>query len=796
MKFFKYQHTRYLLRVIVILFTIHCSLSPAHAQVDRDFNQIDESGNVTRRSGSGNFNKHNNDTTKKNVEIPKGFYTWTIDRKFGDIRPTEPDTLPHLFMNTTFNTGFYGEYNTTGSNYTARQSRIFINRSESSSFIFTDPYSFFNVQPEEFLFMNTLSPYTRVTYDNCGDKQYGEDRIDAKFAINAGKRVNFGFDLNYDYARGYFSNQATAHFNATLFGSYLGDQYQMHILLTTNHQKAAENGGIANDAYITHPESYTDSYTENEIPTILEKNWNRNDNQHIFLSHRYNIGFYKKVPMTEEEIKARKFAEESKKEKEQNDDKTSDKKEVKKNESAPLGRPANAKIAGKAPKTDSLSVQTDTTRIKIDGQAAIDSLNKAQALLDSIESTMKKVYVPVTSIIHTLELNNYRRVYQAYQTPTSYYLSPRYYNYGHMFSNDSIYDMTKHFQVKNTLGLALLEGFNKYVKAGLKGFVTHEYRNYQMPSLLEGTDSSFQQKWTEHNVSIGGQLSKTQGKTLHFNVMAETWLVGEDAGQLKLDFNTDLNFKFLGDTVRLAAKAYFHSLNPTFFHRNYHSKFIWWDHSDFSKETRTRIEGLFSYEKTNTKLRVAVEEIQHYTYFGMSYDLTTNDEGTIIGRKGMIAGVYQESGNINILTAQLHQNFRLGPLNWENVVTYQNSSKKDVLPLPDFNIFSNLYFKFKVAGVLGVELGADATYFTKYYAPDFCPLINQYAVQMNEKSRVQLGEYPFVDVYANMVLKGCRFFFVMTNVLNGSGNHMKFLTPHYPTNGMVLHMGVSWPFFN
>jgi hypothetical protein len=193
---------------------------------------------------------------------------------------------------------------------------------------------------------------------------------------------------------------------------------------------------------------------------------------------------------------------------------------------------------------------------------------------------------------------------------------------------------------------------------------------------------------------------------------------------------------------------------------------------------------------------VAVEEIQHYTYFGMSYDLTTNDEGTIIGRKGMIAGVYQESGNINILTAQLHQNFRLGPLNWENVVTYQNSSNKDVLPLPDFNIFSNLYFKFKVAGVLGVELGADATYFTKYYAPDFCPLINQYAVQMNEKSRVQLGEYPFVDVYANMVLKGCRFFFVMTNVLNGSGNHMKFLTPHYPTNGMVLHMGVSWPFFN
>ena len=53
-----------------------------------------------------------------------------------------------------------------------------------------------------------------------------------------------------------------------------------------------------------------------------------------------------------------------------------------------------------------------------------------------------------------------------------------------------------------------------------------------------------------------------------------------------------------------------------------------------------------------------------------------------------------------------------------------------------------------------------------------------------------------VDVYANMVLKGVRFFVMMSHVNNGSGNHMKFLTPHYPTNGSVLHFGVSWNFYN
>ena len=341
--------------------------------------------------------------------------------------------------------------------------------------------------------------------------------------------------------------------------------------------------------------------------------------------------------------------------------------------------------------------------------------------------------------------------------------------------------------IKNTLGLALLEGFNKYVKAGLKAFVSYEHNTYQMPELENGI--LLWNKWKEYNITFGAQLNKTQGKTLHFNLTAERWLSGADAGDMTVDFSTDLNFPLFGDTVQLAASASYQQYNPVFLQSTYHSKHIWWD-NNFDRETRTRIEGLFSYQKTNTKLRVAAENIKNYTYYGMSYDLTDG------GRKNMTAGVYQEGENIQILTAQLHQNFRLGPLNWENIITYQKSSNKEVLPLPDLNIFTNLYLKFKIAKVLGVELGADATYFTKYYAPDFCPAINQFAVQKNEASRVELGEFPFVDVYANMTLKGVRFFLVMTNVVNSGANHMKFLTPHYPTNGSVLHFGVSWPFFN
>ena len=640
--------------------------------------------------------------------------------------------------------------------------------------------------------MNTLSPYTTILYDNCGDKTSGEDHIDAKFAINVNKRLNFGFDLEYAYSRGYFQNQNVSHFNATLFSSYTGDKYNMHAFFTTSHQKEETNGGITNDDYIVHPEIFTESYSENEIPTMLSDVWNRNDHQHFFLTHRYNIGFYRKVKMTEEEIKARQFAKEAQKEKEDREAKKAlenGEEPAPRPSGRPTGRPDNARIVGAEPKEklDSIAAEAiDTTRIKIEDQATLDSLLRAQALQDSIDATMKDEFVPVTSFIHTIEWNNYRHIHVAYDLPDQYY-KHRYFDRGPL-ENDSINDVSDYRMIKNVFGIGLLEGFNKYVKAGLKIFASHEYRRFEIADTVGALVT--RNKLSENDFSIGARLTKTQGRTLHFNAGVEAWIAGENVGQLHLDFSTDVNFPLFGDTVRLAANAYFHRDNAGFFMRRYHGERVWWDNTDLSAETRTRLEGIFTYEKTNTTLRVGIEEMQNYTYFGMNYDKGDN------GITNLTAGVFQNSGNINVMMAQLHQNFRLGPLNWENVITYQNSSNNDVLPLPTWNIFTNLYLKFKIAKVLDVELGADATWFSKYYAPDFCPAINQFAVQQKADSRVELGGYPWVDVYANMMLKKVRFFVMMRHVNADSGNRMRFLAPHYPTNSSVLHFGVSWVFYN
>lgn len=755
-----------------------------------NYNEMDDNGNFRQRSS-----RQNVDSLGTDKEIPKGLKVWTIDSKFGDIRKAEPDTLSHMYMNSIFTTGKYGEYNTLGNVGSPRISRIFIDRNEDGQFIFTHPYDFFIKPVDTFHFTNTLSPFTNLNYNTCGNRTNGEDHLTAKFGVNSGKRLGVGFNFDYIYGRGFYQNQSTSHFNYTMYGSYLGDRYQAHVLMSTNHQKVTENGGITNDYYITHPESFDDNFLSNEIPTVLEQNWNRNDNQHIFFTQRYNVGFNRKVKMTEEEIKARKFAIESKREndarkkREEQENETDNYERIKNaklpgiankglNEQTYSGRPDNAKVVGDEPQSFN---KVSGDRIAVTDKQMSDSLLATQKKEQADTAWMKTEYVPVTSFIHTLKFDNYKRIYQAYQSPTDFYAND--YKVG-PWGGDSIYDKTKYVHLSNTFAISLLEGFNKWAKAGLKAFATSELRHFSLPAL-DGTETSY----TEHNVSIGGQLSKTAGKTLHYDVTAETWLVGEDAGQLKIDATADVNFPLWGDTVTLMARGFFKRTNPTFYYRHYHARHFWWDNDNLDKILHSRIEGQFHYSKTKTTLRVAVDEIQNYTYMAMGYNIADDK------RTGNTIDVRQKGGSLSLITLALGQNFKLGPLNWENMITYQKSTDNDVLPVPDLNIYTNLYLRFKIARVLKCDFGADGRFFTKYYAPDYSPALGQYAVQTGD-NRTKVGEYPVVNVYANFHLKQTRFFVMMSHVNAGSGSRDYFFTPHYPLNQRIFRFGVSWNFYN
>lgn len=748
--------------------------------------QFLETSDGERISSNGRSSRQGEKTDTVGHKItPRGITVWTADEITGARKPAEPDTASFMRMNRVFASGVYGEYNTLGNNGSHRLNRIFIDREQPTDFTFLNGYSQFITAPGNFHFTNTFSPITNLDFNECGNQLLGEDHLKAAFAVNANKRLGVGFKFDYLYSRGYYANQSTSHFGFTLWESYLGDRYENHFLFTTNHQKQAENGGILDDNYIKHPELTPQDFEENEIPTVLEKNWNIHDNQHIFFTQRYNIGFYRKVPMTDQEKEAKKFAIAAEKEKQEReaaakngndtDDSSSRSKRKKDDTPAPTGRPDNAKIAGNEPPKPE---EKDNDRISLSVEEANDS-DAADKLKAEEDLFMKEEYVPVTSFFHSTKFSKFTRTFRAYATPKDYYATD-YYD----LATDSIEDVNHLTYLRNNLGISMLEGFNKWAKMGISLFASHEMRHYAMP--LPGRTF---QKYTENNLILGGVLGKRQGKSFHFDARGQFYVLGDDVGDILIDGNADVNFPLLGDTVRLEANASFNLVEPDSYFCKYNSRHFRWD-NDLSKETHLHFEGNLSFERLGTRLRLAFDNIGNYSYFGTSYTLDNN-----LNHIGTTITPHQSPSAIQILTAQLYQNLHFGIWHWDNIITFQKSSDNIVLPLPTLNIYSNMYLRFKIARVLHTDFGLDCRYFTEYNAPEYSAPMQSYVIQENESIRTKIGNYPIINVYFNFQLKTCRFFVMMSHVnCSGKGNY--FLTPHHPINSRVLRIGVNWNFYN
>ena len=705
------------LKYISILISFLCIIIPLNAQ-----NRISNSpGSSASGRSLGTHDRNGNpiDTTAVTdaSTIPIGLYQWKVTRRLGNIIPVPVDTLHAGFQNTNDPAGPTGQYNYLGNLGSPRMSRIFFDRKEESQFFFTDPYDQTVLRPEDVTFTNTLSPYTNLTYYKSFNNRNSEERFKSYFAMNANKRFGFGFYVDYLYGRGMYNNQSTAFFNGGLFASYRGDKYNLHFIFNNDNLKMRENGGITDDRYITDPLGMAEGkkqYQSTDIPTVLNKVWNHNRSYHAFLTHRYNLGFYKE-------------------------------------------------------KTDSL----------VNNDSSVDN--------DSTENL--KEFVPVTSFIHTLELDFNGRKYVTQDDAQNRQFFEHTY-----FGNDSI-DRNRRTSIRNTFGISLREGFNKWAKAGLTAFLTHEYRDFTLPDTTDVPNQRVIKHYKENIVYVGGELLKEQGKFLHYKVLGEFAVAGEDAGQFRLEGNGDLNLNILGDSVRLDVNAYMKNLNPVFYYRNFHSKHYWWDNSDLSKIMRTRVEGKLSFKRLGTTLRAGVENIKNYTYLANTSVPVANSSGEIISFKNN-AAVKQYSGNIQVFTAMLQQKLKFGIFHLDGEVVYQKSSEQSILPLPELSAYGNIYIHGNlVKNVLQASLGADVRYFTKYNAPDYSPVIGQFYLQ-NPENTVAIGGCPMVNVYANLHWKRTRIFLMMYNVNQNTGNSRYFLAPHYPISPRILKLGISWNFFD
>ena len=747
------------LYILLLLVLANCSMALAQAhRVNQDGSNAalyddgdtfivgQESG--TYVDGAGNRTTWGRDTTKYRSEenIPIGQFQWILEPRLGTVVEAENnDTVVHDFYKWNATDGYTGEYNYLANIGSPRLSRLYFNRDNTSDeFLFLQPFSFFRGSLQDFRFTNTKSPITNLAYHTCGNRQTGEDRVRGYFATNINKLAGLGFKLDYNYGVGYYYAQPNSMFGGTIYGYYRGERYNIHAYVGVNHMKMGENGGIEDDRYVEDPLSLGQEYKSKDMPTMLDQTWNRNHEQHYYLTHRYNLGFTRILEVPDS-LK-------------------------------PVPPSASALLSELSD-----SLQTVLRDDSVARKVVVDSL--LQVWQDA--QIEPKEFIPVTSLIHTFEVSNLKHEYLSRGTTKDYYTNLYYGN------GNTMRDESRGLSVRNTFGIALREGFNKWAQMGITLFGTHKLRSYK---LMDGQGGMTH--YTENDLSVGGELARTQGSHFNYNVSAEVWLLGKHVGDLNIDGKTDLKLR-LGrrDTLLTDLHVGFMHRKPTFFFRHYHSQVAWWDNDDLNREVRLKVEGTLRLKRFGTKLHVGFENVSNYTYFGMQNTLRNElKAGSVVPTDYSHAVAVMQTGSVQVFGITLAQDLKWKAIHWDNQVSYQTSSNQDALPLPKLNIYTNLYLVFRIAKVLYVQMGGDMRFFTSYYAPDYSPAIQQFAVQDTRNPRTKIGGYPIVGVYANLHLKHCRMYVSVSHVNSGNGH--SFLVPHYPINPLTINMGLSWNFFN
>lgn len=394
------------------------------------------------------------------------------------------------------------------------------------------------------------------------------------------------------------------------------------------------------------------------------------------------------------------------------------------------------------------------------------------------DTTEVKTYIPVTSFIWTLNYEGAKHIFhetnpqECAEFFSSTYLNPNLTD-----------DRTHYSSVSNTLGISMLEGFHKYARFGLSAYATYEVRNFRQaldtiphtePGLSPRPEgiTDIPHKENQNLMWVGAQLTKQRGSILTYSATGEIGIAGDAAGEVKVNGEITTRIPLFGDTVSVTGFGAFSNTTAPYLLRNYISNhFIW--QNDFGKERRVRFGGNISVPRTGSFISVAAENVQNMLYFDTD------------------ALPAQNSGSVQVFSASLRQGLGLGILHWDNTLTYQTSSKENVLSLPKLAVYSNLYLLCRIA-TLHLQLGVSCDYYTRYYAPAYQPA----TATFHNQNEMKLGNYPLMTLYANMKLSKVRFYVMMSHINQGWTGKEYFSLPHYPINPRRFQIGLSIDFAN
>jgi hypothetical protein len=366
---------------------------------------------------------------------------------------------------------------------------------------------------------------------------------------------------------------------------------------------------------------------------------------------------------------------------------------------------------------------------------------------------------------NSLEYTTFKRIYtDAGESDEDYYQN-WYYNAARSrdSSRTSFFDAKVFARIQPWASDAIISTI-----AGGLGYRNQKYYIFNPNQYLTNTSAS-----SENDLYFYANAAGKFSKYFEWNGYTRYFITGKT--NFTVDGNIRVSLYPVTNGIHFKGRFLFQYHEPNFFEKNYYSNHLIWN-NDFETTTRTQIEATVSIPDWDLELGLKQALIQKYIY---------NDTSAL---------PQQYNGNLSVTSFFVKKNFKLGLFRFDNEILMQFSGNETILPLPRISVHAAWYLQaVLVKSVLTAQIGLDVRYNTRYYAYAYNPALGDFHVQAEK----EIGNFPYLEAFANFKWKRTVIFVKMANVLKNSCGSEYFSALHYPRNNtMLLRLGLTWHFFN
>ena len=701
----------------------------------------------------------------------------------------------HMHMDTTFNDWFteYPFYKedldavylgTVGS---AVQNVNFFRRRELDRFKAYAPYITYSHVPENMPFYNVKAPYTELAYWGTifAFKDKEETNVRFLHTQNITPELNLAVLYQGWKALGMLENEKTVNNSLEVSANYLGRNYIAHAGLIHHNITRQENGGIQ-DSYMVR-DTTVDAKT---IAVNLQDAQNKLSRNTFFIDHSYNIHLESKSrrlrkAMEEDSVLAaavdsivalrmQRYAE------------AVDAVVEAARMPADTGAADSTAAGGQLPApADSAAVPALTDSLMA---RTADSLLRASVMDTLLPPSEDEIYTaladsllfgsagdgPMLSVGHVGEVTRYYRYYTD-NIALNDEVGRNFYNNMFYINPTSSADSTRMLTVDNKLFFRLQPWARDAVVSQISGGLGYQWNSiyaFNPDMFLTGNGNR-----SLHDLYVYAGARGQYRKYLNWGAQARYSFLGYWQNDFSVDADLDVSFypfRDKSEPIVLGGKFSTSLKEPDWFSQHYYSNHYVWD-NDFGKTSTTKAEAFLDIPKWRLEASFSYGLLNNYLY---------NDTLGVIRQHG---------GLINVMSGYVRKDFKLWKFHLDNKILFQYSSNRDVLPLPMLTFHMRYYLELEaVRNVLTVQIGADATMNTPYYAPAYNPALGTFQLQTREL----IGYNPYIDVFLNMQWKRVNVFIKVINVGQGwpDGGNM-FSAYHYIRPYRGFKVGIHWPFY-